>query len=378
MTARPRYGVGAGADSLVLVSVRDTDWDGVRLHVVTGKGGTGKTTVAAALALALASNGKPVLLMEVEGRQGIAQVFDVPPLPFEERRVAVAPANGERPGGDVFALAVDPQSALIEYLEMFYNLRQAGRALTKLGVLDFATTIAPGLSDVLLTGKAAETVRRRSAGNPVYGAVVMDAPPTGRISRFLNVSSEVSGLAKVGPIRGHADTVQNVIRSPLTAVHFVTLLEEMPVQETLDGIAELREIGHGGIQPGGIFVNMMRDAELAGQEGTGKATAGKATAGKATAGKATAGRATLGSKTRDTHALEVALKAAGLGEDSALAADLADELADEARTARSQRAQRRLLDQAGQPCYELPLITDGIDLAALYRLAEALRDQGAA
>ncbi len=362
MTARLRYGVGANADSLVLVSVRDTDWDGVRLHVVTGKGGTGKTTVAAALALALASNGKPVLLMEVEGRQGIAQVFDVPPLPFEERRVAVAPADGERPGGDVFALAVDPQSALIEYLEMFYNMRQAGRALTKLGVLDFATTIAPGLSDVLLTGKAVETVRRKSGGSPVYGAVVMDAPPTGRISRFLNISSEVSGLAKVGPIRGHADTVQNVIRSPLTAVHFVTLLEEMPVQETLDGIGELREVGQGGIQPGGIFVNMMRDAELAGRKGPGKSP----------------GKATLGSKARDTHALEVALKAAGLGEDDALAADLAEELADEARTARSQRAQRRLLDQAGQPCYELPLVTDGIDLAALYRLAEALRVQGAA
>ncbi len=67
----------------------------------------------------------------------------------------------------------------------------------------------------------------------------MDAPPTGRIGRFLNVSSEVSGLAKVGPIRNHADTVQKVIRSPQTVVHFVTLLEEMPVQETLDGIAEL-------------------------------------------------------------------------------------------------------------------------------------------
>ena len=368
MTARPRYGVGAGADSLVLVSVRDTDWDGVRLHVVTGKGGTGKTTVAAALALALASNGKPVLLIEVEGRQGIAQVFDVPPLPYEERRVAVAPADGERPGGDVFALAVDPQSALIEYLEMFYNLRQAGRALTRLGVLDFATTIAPGLSDVLLTGKAAEAVRRKSAGSPVYGAVVMDAPPTGRISRFLNVSSEVSGLAKVGPIRGHADTVQNVIRSPQTAVHFVTLLEEMPVQETLDGIAELRKVGHGGIQPGGIFVNMMREAELTGRKASGRSTTAKSTLGKAT----------LGSKTRDAHALEIALKAAGLGEDGALAADLADELADEARTARSQRAQRRELDQAGQPCYELPLITEEIDLAALYRLAEALREQGAA
>jgi hypothetical protein len=350
------------------VATRDTDWDGVRLHVVTGKGGTGKTTVAGALALALAANGKKVLLMEVEGRQGIAQLFDVPPLPYAERRIAVGLGTQDHQGGDVFALVADPESALIEYLEMFYNLRQAGRALTKLGVLDFATTIAPGLSDVLLTGKAAEAVRRRSAGSPVYGAVVMDAPPTGRISRFLNVSSEVSGLAKVGPIRGHADTVQNVIRSPQTAVHFVTLLEEMPVQETLDGIAELGDVGHRGIQPGGIFVNMMRDADLSGRKSTGKTNAGKANLGKTT----------LGSKTRDTHALEVALKAAGLGEDGALATDLADELADEARTARAQRAQRRLLDQAGQPCYELPLITDGIDLAALYRLAEALRHQGAA
>ena len=78
------------ADSLHGVSTRDTDWDGVRLHVVTGKGGTGKTTVAGALALALASGGKRVLLMEVEGRQGIAQVFDRPPLPYEERKIAVA------------------------------------------------------------------------------------------------------------------------------------------------------------------------------------------------------------------------------------------------------------------------------------------------
>src|SRR3954451_151105 len=115
----------------------------VRLHVVTGKGGTGKTTVAAALALALASGGKRTLLCEVEGRQGIAQLFDVPALPYAERKIAVAPG-----GGGVFALSIDPEAALLESLDLFYRLGRAGKVLERMGAVDFATTIAPGLRDV--------------------------------------------------------------------------------------------------------------------------------------------------------------------------------------------------------------------------------------
>ncbi len=341
------------------MSVRDSDWEGVRLHVVTGKGGTGKTTVAAALALALAGAGGKVLLMEVEGRQGIAQLFDCPPLPYTERKVAVAPGEPGVPGGDVYALAADPEAGLVEYLEMFYNLRHAGRTLTRLGIVDFATTIAPGLRDVLLTGKAAEAARRRAGGKFVYDAVVMDGPPTGRISRFLNVATEVSGLARVGPIRGHADTVQSVIRSPETAVHFVTSLEEMPVQETLDGLAELRGLGQGGLQLGGIMINMVRPTCLRDDQ----------------LGEVAAGRA-------DVHELALGLKAAGidgiLGSGPGLATALAAELAGHATEVLAQRELQQVLAASGQPCYELPLITDGIDLAGLYRLAAALRDQGAA
>ena len=78
------------------MTTRDTDWDGVRLHVVTGKGGTGKTTVAAAMALALATAGRKVLLIEVEGRQGIARLFDCPPLPYDERKVALGLGGRDR------------------------------------------------------------------------------------------------------------------------------------------------------------------------------------------------------------------------------------------------------------------------------------------
>src|SRR5450755_4982216 len=239
--------------------------------------------------------------MEMEGRQGIAQLFDVPPLPYEERKVAVAPSTMTGPGGDVYALVADPESALVEYLEMFYNLRHAGAALTKLGVMDFATTIAPGLRDVLLTGKAAEAVRRKTSGKSggrVYDAVVMDAPPTGRIGRFLNVASEVSGVAKVGPIRGHADTVQGVIRSPQTVVHFVTVLEEMPVQETLDGIAELRALTGGGIQIGGVMVNMTRRLALP-EDQLRAAADGSLDIGELAAGLKAAGLEDTGALARD-------------------------------------------------------------------------------
>ena len=125
----------------------------MRLHIVSGKGGTGKTTVAAALALSLASRGKQVLLCEVEGRQGIAQLFDVPPLPYEERRIAQGPDDG----GDVYAMAVDAESAMLEYISLYYRMgARTGRILDRFGVLDFATTIAPGLRDVLLTATQAE------------------------------------------------------------------------------------------------------------------------------------------------------------------------------------------------------------------------------
>jgi anion-transporting ArsA/GET3 family ATPase len=320
--------------------VSRTSWPDARLHVVTGKGGAGKTTVAAALALALAAGGRRTLVVEVEGRQGLAQLFDTPPLPYEERRIASAAG-----GGEVRALAVDPEEALLEYLEMFYNLRSAGRALRKLGAIDFATTIAPGMRDVLLTGKVKEAVTRTEKGRRVYDAVILDAPPTGRITRFLNVTAEVAGLARVGPIKSQSDGVMAVLRSPQTAVHVVTLLEEMPVQETVDAVAQLRV---EKLPVGSVIVNMSRPPLLP----------------ESALVQAAAGRV-------DLKELRAGLTAAGL--DPKLATALSGEAVEHAERWELEDQNRATVAALGLPTYELPFLPGPIDLGGLYELAEILR-----
>ncbi len=174
-----------------------------------------------------------------------------------------------------------------------------------------------------MTGKTGESVRRRENGRPVWDAVVMDAPPTGRITRFLNVNSEVGSLTRVGPIKNQADSVMRVIRSPETMVHLVTLLEEMPVQETIDGIAELSD------------EQLSRDVPVS------------------------------------VAQLSSGLAAAGLPSSGSLVEALEEEGVDHAIRVRLQRRERERLESLGVPIVGLPLL-DGIDLGGLYELAESI------
>lgn len=313
---------------------------------MTGKGGTGKSTIAAALALTLAAGGRKVLLVEVEGRQGIAQLFDVPPLPYQEVKIATA----ER-GGQVNALAIDIEAAFLEYLDMFYNLGIAGRAMRRIGAIEFATTIAPGLRDVLLTGKIKESVVRVDKNRlPVYDAVVVDAPPTGRIARFLDVTKAVSDLAKGGPVHSQSEGVVKLLHSEQTAIHLVTLLEALPVQETLEAIEELAEME---LPIGSVIVNRniashLQPADLA------KAAEGDV----------------------DADSVRTGLEMAGIRLNDNDFAGLLTETIQHATViaARAETAQQ--LDALKVPRLELPAISDGVDLGSLYELSESLAQQG--
>jgi anion-transporting ArsA/GET3 family ATPase len=293
--------------------------------VVTGKGGTGKTTVAGALALALAAGGHRILLVEVEGRQGLAQLFDTPPLPYVETRLAATQ------GGEVIGLAVDPEAAMLEYLEMFYSIKRAGSVLRKMGAIDFVTTLAPGLRDVLLTGKVKEAVTRKHNGRP-----------TGRITQFLQATNEVAGLTKFGPIHKQSVGVTSLLHGSETVIHLVTLLEEMPVQETLDAATDLTAHGY---RLGQIIVNRARP-ELVSAAVLGRA-----------------GNADVG-------LLGQGLVQAGL--DAGLAGALAVQVEDYAQRQTVQHEAERDLEEIGLPIVRLPELNPPMDLGNLFDLTHFL------
>ncbi|HEU5485688.1 MAG TPA: ArsA-related P-loop ATPase, partial [Microlunatus sp.] len=302
-----------------------------------GKGGTGKTTISVALACALATAGRRVLVCEVEGRHGITDLFGRPPLDrAEEPRLSRTPS-----GGAVHGLAIDAEDALLEYLESFYHLGFAAKALDRFGAMDFATSIAPGLRDVLLTGKVYEAVRRQAKGrDDAYDAVILDAPPTGRIAQFLNIHEAVSGLAKVGPIRSQADSINAMLRAPTTVVHLVTLLEDMPVTETEEAIDQLRATQ---ITVGTVIANMVRSMPLS--DGVLQTFA-------------------------DGNG-----KLAVPGFDEADNKILAAEFGIEATRTVDHRRRRAVLDGFGKPVAEVAFDPGGIDENAVFAIADQLQDQ---
>jgi anion-transporting ArsA/GET3 family ATPase len=270
----------------------------------------------------------------------------VPPLPYQELKIATA-----EHGGQVNALAIDIEAAFLEYLDMFYNLGIAGRAMRRIGAIEFATTIAPGLRDVLLTGKIKESVIRVDKNKlPVYDAIVVDAPPTGRIARFLDVTRAVADLARGGPVYSQSEGVVRLLHSNQTAIHLVTLLEALPMQETMEAIDELQQLD---LPIGSVIVNRNIAAYLQ-SEDLAKAAEGDV----------------------DADAVRTGLAAAGIKLTDADFAGLLTETIQHATRiiARTETAQQ--LDELHVPRLELPTIADGVDLGSLYELSESLAQQG--
>ena len=217
-----------------------------RVLIVAGKGGVGKTTVAAALARMASRTGRSVLLVELEGKSGITGAFGLgQDLGYEEMELQEARPPEQ---GTVRARRITPDDALVEYLED-HGLRRVSKRLVSSGVVDVVSTAIPGIRDVLVLGKIKQLEREE-----VADLIVVDAPATGHAITFLTSASGLVNAARGGPLRSQANEVVELLADPSRCrVVLVTLPEDMPVSETIESAFTLED--KAGVQLGPVIVN---------------------------------------------------------------------------------------------------------------------------
>jgi anion-transporting ArsA/GET3 family ATPase len=215
-----------------------------RVVIVAGKGGVGKTTVAAALARMAAEAGLSALLVELEGKPGLHRAFGGrDPLDYEESQLL-----GDDEGSGVWARRITPDDALLEYLAD-HGLRRISKRLVSSGVIDVVSTAIPGIKDVLVLGKVKQLERE-----PAADLIVVDAPATGHAVTFLTSASGLLDAARSGPVRVQAADVLEMLGDPARCrVLLVTLPEEMPVSETIEAAYQLED--RAGVQLAPVVVN---------------------------------------------------------------------------------------------------------------------------
>jgi anion-transporting ArsA/GET3 family ATPase len=227
-----------------------------RLVIVIGKGGVGKTTLAAALGLVAARRGKRTVVCEVAEQERLAGLFGVDATGHREREL--------RPG--LFGISIDPERAKEEWLRYQLKSGTLAGALGASRIFQYLTAAAPGLTELVNIGKIWDLaqLRRRTRG-PVFDLAIVDAPATGHGLAMLRAPSTYAGIARVGPIRRQALQIDRFVRDrSRTGVLAAALPEEIPVNETLELETRLQE--ELGMRVDAIVVNAVFPARFSGEE----------------------------------------------------------------------------------------------------------------
>jgi anion-transporting ArsA/GET3 family ATPase len=213
-----------------------------QLIVVTGKGGVGKTVITAVLGSLLADLGRRVLLLEVDPRESLHQVFDVPPSGGEIVRIT-APVQ-DRDGAAPWSLSLQnlqPRRVIEDLVRQHLHIELLTRRVMASPVFQHFIEGAPGLKELAVLSEAERVVRPRGKGRSAHAAfdlVVLDAPATGHGVSLLAAPHLVAEVIERGPIGAQARALTSLVSDPQrTGIVVVTQAEEMPAHETL----ELRE-----------------------------------------------------------------------------------------------------------------------------------------
>jgi anion-transporting ArsA/GET3 family ATPase len=227
-----------------------------RLVVVTGKGGVGRTTVAAALGLIAARQGKRTMVAEVAQHERMSRAFRREGVGYSETELV----------DNFWAMSVDPQHALDEYLG-----QQVGGPLGNLlfhnRIFEYFVAAAPGVRELTTIGKVWELAQleRRNRRMAPYDLVILDAPASGNGLAMLQAPRTFGEIARVGPIRRRADMIHDFLRDPQrTGVVSVALAQEMPVNETIEFRGKLRE--QMGMRTDAVIVNALLPERFSSEE----------------------------------------------------------------------------------------------------------------
>jgi anion-transporting ArsA/GET3 family ATPase len=228
-----------------------------RVIFVTGKGGVGKSTVAAALGVAAAREGKRAIVCEVAQQERMSRFFERQGVGYHETEISP----------NLFAFSIDPQRALEEYLLLQIKVKAVYELMFKNRVFTYFAAATPGLRELVTIGKVWELAQldRRVKRGAKYDVVIVDAPATGHGLGILKTPKTFGDIARVGPIKRQADAIYGFVTDPkLTSVCAVAWPEEMPVNETLDLQRSLkRELGLklDEVFMNGIYPELFDEAE---------------------------------------------------------------------------------------------------------------------
>jgi anion-transporting ArsA/GET3 family ATPase len=217
-----------------------------RLVFVTGKGGVGKSTVAAAMALRTARAGKRTILCEVSAQEHVSHVFHRAEIGYHEVELS----------DNLWAISIDPDESMREYVLLQLKVRAMRDLLFRSRIFSYLAAATPGLKELVTIGKIWELAlpERKVSKARNYDIVIVDAPATGHGVGFLQTPRTFANVARVGPLRQQAETLDEFIRNRRrTGVAVVALPEEIPVNETASLESSLES--EVGVQVDRIYCN---------------------------------------------------------------------------------------------------------------------------